>query len=161
MSLTIDELRTFAQWLTAERGRWEPLLAAAESGDARVYEQIWDDEYVNAWVIRWSEDADTGFHDHDASGAAIAVVSGRVREDRLTIGGTPYGREIDAGETFTVEPVAIHRVLHAGSGPAVTIHVYSPPLRRTGAYRLGPAGTLQRESQSFDTELRADEPAYA
>ena len=34
----------------------------------RVYEQIWDDEHVNAWLICWSEDQDTGFHDHDESG---------------------------------------------------------------------------------------------
>ena len=55
--------------------------------DVRVYAQIWDDDEVNAWVICWSEDQDTGFHDHDDSAAAISVVSGRVREDRLTLGG--------------------------------------------------------------------------
>ena len=55
-------------------------------------------------------------------------------------------------------PVAIHRVLHAGQGPAVTIHAYSPPLRRTGAYRVRPDGELEREAQPFGVELRA-EPA--
>ena len=49
-------------------------------------------------------------------------------------------------------------MLHAGDGPAVTIHAYSPPLRRTGAYRVGPGGELQRESQPFEVELRS-EPA--
>ena len=58
--------------------------------------------------------------------------------------------------------MAIHRVLHAGDGPAVTIHAYSPPLRRTGAYRIGPDGVLERESQSFEVELRAEPvPALA
>jgi hypothetical protein len=52
--------------------------------------------------------------------------------------------------------VAIHRVLHAGTGPAVTIHCYSPPLRRTGAYSVGEDGTLQRESQSFEVELAGE-----
>jgi hypothetical protein len=47
-------------------------------------------------------------------------------------------------------------VLHAGAGPAVTIHCYSPPLRRTGAYRTAADGTLERESQSFEAELGAD-----
>ena len=56
--------------------------------------------------------------------------------------------------------MAIHRVLHAGTGPAVTIHAYSPPLRRTGAYRVGADGTLERESQPFEVELRG-EPAAA
>jgi mannose-6-phosphate isomerase-like protein (cupin superfamily) len=88
------------------------------------------------------------------------VITGRVREDRLTLDSEPLSRELTAGETFTVPPVAIHRVLHAGDGTAVTIHAYSPPLRRTGAYRLGPGGELERESQDYEAELRG-EPALA
>ena len=130
-------------------------LAHVRSFDARVYEQIWDDEHVNAWVICWSEDQDTGFHDHDLSAAAIAVISGEVREDRLRIGTTPRSRVIGAGRSFSVPPVAIHRVMHSGTAPAVTIHAYSPPLARTGVYRVGTGGELQRESLTLDEELRA------
>ena len=158
MSLSITELRRFAEELATDRTRWEHAVQPAD--DARVYELIHDDEDVNAWVICWSEDQDTGFHDHDESAAAIAVVAGRVREDRLALEGGPISHEAGPGETLTVEPVAIHRVLHAGDGPAVTIHAYSPPLRRTGAYRVGPGGRLERESQPFEVELRA-EPALA
>jgi len=158
VSLTLPELQRFAAELAASPERWEHLVRHAN--DARVYEQIWDDDEVNAWVICWSEDQDTGFHDHDESAAAIAVVSGRVAEDRLTIGGPPHSREFGPDTTFTVPPVAIHRVLHAGHRPAVTIHAYSPPLRRTGAYRIGEDGELERESQPFEAELRA-EPALA
>lgn len=158
MSLTPDQLRTFAARLAATPERWRHLVCHAD--DVRVYAQIWDDPDVNAWVICWSEDQDTGFHDHDDSSAAIAVISGRVREDRLTLRSEPLSRELCAGSTFTVEPAAIHRVLHAGDEPAVTIHAYSPPLRRTGAYRIGRGGTLEREAQPFEVELRA-EPALA
>jgi mannose-6-phosphate isomerase-like protein (cupin superfamily) len=158
MSLTLEELQQFADGLAAAPERWRHHVR--HNSDARVYEEIWNDGEVNAWVICWSEDQDTGFHDHDESGAAIAVVSGKVREDRLTLGGAPRSREIDAGQTFTVPPVAIHRVLHAGGAPAVTIHAYSPPLRRTGAYSVGPDGELERESQPFEVELRG-EPVLA
>jgi quercetin dioxygenase-like cupin family protein len=126
------------------------------SDDIRVYELIWDDEDVNAWVICWTHDQDTGFHDHDESGAAVAVISGEVREDRLRLGGSPTSRRSRGGATFTVPPTAIHRVLHAGDQPAVTIHAYSPPLTRTGAYRVRPDGTLERESLSFEEELRGE-----
>lgn len=153
MSLTVQELRRFAAGLAAAPERWGHLVRHAD--DVRVYEQIWGDDDVNAWVICWSEDQDTGFHDHDDSAAAIAVVSGRVREDRLTLGSEPNSRELGPGTTFIVAPEAIHRVLHAGGGPAVTIHAYSPPLRRTGAYRIGPGGELQREAQPFEVELHA------
>jgi mannose-6-phosphate isomerase-like protein (cupin superfamily) len=158
MSLSIDELKAFAARLAASPEQWQHLVR--HTGDVRVYEEIWDDEDVNAWVICWSEDQDTGFHDHDESAAAIAVVSGSVREDRLTVSGPPISREIGPGTTFTLPPVAIHRVLHAGGAPAVTIHAYSPPLRRTGAYRVGEDGALERESLDFEVELRG-EPAAA
>jgi quercetin dioxygenase-like cupin family protein len=158
MSLSSTELQRFAAGLAASPERWRHLVR--HTGDVRVYEQIWDDEDVNAWVICWSEDQDTGFHDHDESAAAIAVVSGLVREDRLTLGGEPISREIGPGTTFTLPPVAIHRVLHSGDRPAVTIHAYSPPLRRTGAYRVAQDGALERESQDFEVELRG-EPAVA
>jgi mannose-6-phosphate isomerase-like protein (cupin superfamily) len=158
MSLSVTELKRFAAGLAASPERWGHLVRHAE--DVRVYEQIWDDEDVNAWVICWSEDQDTGFHDHDESAAAIAVVSGSVREDRLTLDGAPISRDIGPGTTFTLPPVAIHRVLHSGEHPAVTIHAYSPPLRRTGAYRVGDDGALERESLDFEVELRG-EPAAA
>ena len=158
MTFSPEQLERFAADLAASPERWQHLIRHAD--DARVYAQIWDDDDVNAWVICWSEDQDTGFHDHDDSAAAITVISGRVREDRLTLGGAPRSRELGAGSTFTVPPVAIHRVLHAGDSPAVTIHAYSPPLRRTGAYRLGADGELERETQDFEVELRG-EPALA
>jgi mannose-6-phosphate isomerase-like protein (cupin superfamily) len=153
MSLSISELECFAAGLAATPERWRHLV---RHDDARVYEQIWDGEDVNAWLICWSEDSDTGFHDHDDSTAAITVVSGSVREDRLTLGGPPRSRELGAGTTFTVPPTAIHRVLHAGGGPAVTVHAYAPPLRRMGAYRVTVDGELERESQPFEQELRAE-----
>ncbi len=156
MPLSAPALECFVATLAEQPERWAHLVRHAD--DARVYEQIWDGEEVNAWVICWSEDQDTGFHDHDESAAAIAVISGRVREERLTLGAAPCVRESGAGEVFSLPPVAIHRVLHAGAGPAVTIHAYSPPLTRTGAYRIGPDGELERQSLPFEEELRA-EPA--
>jgi len=155
VSLSPTELEDFVASLAEQPELWAHMVR--HESDVRVYEQIWDDEDVNAWLICWSEDQDTGFHDHDQSAAAITVISGRVREDRLTIGGgPPRSRELRAGERFTLPPVAIHRVLHAGDGPAITLHAYSPPLERTGAYTIGEGGTLERQSVSLEEELRAN-----
>jgi quercetin dioxygenase-like cupin family protein len=154
MGLTPEELEQFVAELAATPERWAPLVR--HSSGERVYEQICDQQDVNAWVICWSHDQDTGFHDHDDSGAGIAVISGRVREERLTLGSEPRARELGPGSVFSLPPEAIHRVLHAGEEPAVTIHAYSPPLARTGAYRVGPGGELERRSLSFEAELRAE-----
>jgi mannose-6-phosphate isomerase-like protein (cupin superfamily) len=154
MTLTTEQLERFVGSLIAAPERWEHLVR--HSSDARVYEQIWDGDEVNAWVICWSEDQDTGFHDHDESAAAVAVISGRVREDRLAVGAAPRSREIAHGNVFTVPAESIHRVRHVGEVPAVTIHAYSPRLTRTGAYRIGPGGELRRESLPLEAELRGD-----
>jgi quercetin dioxygenase-like cupin family protein len=63
---------------------------------------------IAAWVLRWSEDHDTGFHDHDVSAAAVIVLDGQVREDRLRLDGQPTTRIGGAGDSFTVPPSAIH-----------------------------------------------------
>jgi len=154
MSLSTEELERFAADLAAMPERWQHLVRHTD--DARVYELIWEDEDVNAWVICWTEDQDTGFHDHDESAAGIAVVSGHVRDERLRLGSSPVTRELGPGSTFTVPAAAIHRVLHAGDAPSVTIHAYSPPLIRTGAYRLGPEGELRRVAMSVEEELRPE-----
>jgi quercetin dioxygenase-like cupin family protein len=158
VSRTLGELESFVAWLAATTERWQHLVRHAS--DACLHEQIWDDADVNAWLICWSEEQDTGFHDHDKSGAAIAVISGHVREERLTLGSPPRVRKLGAGSVVNIPPAAIHRVLHAGDQPAVTIHAYSPPLTRTGAYRVGPHGELERQSVSYEAELPA-EPALS
>ena len=83
-------------------------------------------------------DHDTGFHDHDLSAGALSVVRGRVREDRLVLGGAPASRTLAAGESLTFAASDIHRVCTPATEPAVTLHAYSPPLWRMGAYEVAP-----------------------
>jgi hypothetical protein len=45
-------------------------------------------------------------------------------------------------------------VTHAGTTPATTLHAYSPPLRRMGAYLIAPEGTIERHPQAKGQELR-------
>ena len=153
------ELVRFAAELASSPARWGELVLAGH--EEREYAAIWSDERVNAWAIRWSGDADTGFHDHDDSAGAIVVLEGSVIEERLALTGSPLARRFDAGQSFRLSPSAIHRVRHAGGRPALTIHAYSPPLRRQGVYRAGPDGVLERDAIPYTEELRAPPPATA
>jgi len=157
--LSGPELRDLVEELRADPERWRHLVR--HESDHRVYVPLREDEQVVAWVICWSEEQDTGFHDHDGSAAAIAVVEGEIREERLAIGGPPVRAAYGPGDAFELPPSAIHRVLHSGDVPAVTIHAYSPPLRRMGAYRVAPDGTLLREPVEDDEELRPLDVAVA
>ena len=120
----------------------------------RTYELLLRDDHVAVWLICWMDDHDTGFHDHDLSAGALAVARGRVREERLVLGGLPAARTAAAGDAFTFGPSDIHRVSHAGAEPAVTLHAYSPPLWRMGAYEVMATGELRRHSLSYAEELR-------
>ncbi|HST54488.1 MAG TPA: hypothetical protein VLJ42_01160 [Solirubrobacteraceae bacterium] len=157
--LTGPELQTFASELASRPELWIHLVKHDFS--RRVYEELLSDEHVTAWLICWMDDHDTGFHDHDVSAGGVSVVGGRVREERLTIGGASRNRVFVAGESFHFSAADIHRVRHAGSDPAVTLHVYSPPLLRMGAYVVGGDGVLERHSVSYGEELRPIESAAA
>lgn len=123
----------------------------------RTYKQLLRDEHLDVWLICWSHDHDTGFHDHDLSAGAVAVVAGAVREERLVLGrpvDAPIARIATAGSSFSFGASDIHRVLHADVEPAVTIHAYSPPLVRMGSYAIEPTGQLRRHAVSYEQELR-------
>ena len=148
-----DELETFVRELADRPELWIDFVR--HDATQRVYQELLSDEHLTAWLICWMDDHDTGFHDHDVSAGAVAVVGGRVREERLTIGGPPCSRSFTAGEAFHFSPSDIHRVRHGGSDPAVTLHVYSPPLARMGAYEIDDEGVLARRPMLSSEELRA------
>jgi hypothetical protein len=112
--------------------------------ERRVYEQLLRDDHLAVWLICWMDDHDTGFHEHDLSAGAVAMTAGRLREDRLALGGPAITRTYEPGGTFTFSAVDIHRVRHVPGPPAVSLHAYSPPLWRMGAYEIGAGGALRR-----------------
>jgi hypothetical protein len=83
----------------------------------------------------------------------VTVVSGAVREDRLGPG-ERHSRVYLPGETFDFSPAAIHRVTHSGTQAAVTLHAYSPRLRRPAAYAFTREGALERHPLGYGQELR-------
>jgi predicted metal-dependent enzyme (double-stranded beta helix superfamily) len=150
--LSQDELRSLAAALAADPPLWEHLVR--HRADARTYAELHRDDHLAVWLICWMDDHDTGFHDHDLSAGAVGVAAGAVREERLVLGGAPVERVVSAGESFSFGPSDIHRVAHAPGAPAVTVHAYSPPLSRMGAYEVLATGELQRWSLSYAEELR-------
>jgi hypothetical protein len=155
--LDCDELRALVAEIAADTARWRPLVRHGRPG--RHFEQLWRDDHVDVWVISWTNGSDTGFHDHDVSRGAVAVAEGEVLEERLALGAEPLVIRHGAGEAFDFDASHVHRMRQDDDVPAVTIHAYSPPLWRMGAYAVGPDGTLRRQSISAAEELRPVEVA--
>ena len=150
--LDLSELSALVSRIAVHRALWSPLVDL--DVEHRHFAQLWRDDHVDVWVISWMNGHDTGYHDHDLSGGAVAVVEGELLEERLVIGAAPRRRRYGAGESFEFDASHVHRMHQAGGGPAVSIHAYSPPLWRMGAYAIEPDGTLRRMSISYAEELR-------
>jgi hypothetical protein len=102
---------------------------------------LWQDEDCIAWLDVELHGRDTGFHDHDGSAVGVYVIRGSVTNEGLPIGGIRRVRPYGAGDSFSVPGTGIHRMNHDPG--AVTVHVYSPPLRAIGHYEVVD-GLLQR-----------------
>ncbi len=146
------ELRDLVAAIAADPGAWHA-LRRTRGGD-RHFEQLWRDEHIDVWVISWMSGNDTGFHDHDLSRGAVAVVEGEIVEERLALGGAAHTMRHRAGQAFDFDASHVHRMLQDSDTPAVSIHAYSPPLWRMGTYTFEVDGTLRRESISYAEELR-------
>jgi hypothetical protein len=119
-------------------------LERAGAGDAVL---LWRSEHSEAWLNTWWEPRDTGFHDHDGSSVGVYVVEGRVRNEALVVSGPRRVREYGEGDAFSFPGTGIHRMEHERG--AVTIHVYSPPIRAIGHFDVED-GELRRTPGSPD-----------
>ena len=155
--LEVDELRELTARIAADPERWRPLVHADTS--ARHFEQLWRDDHIDVWVITWAGGNDTGFHDHDLSRGAVCVVEGEIVEERLVVGGPSRRLVRRAGEAFEFDASHVHRMRKDDAALAVSIHAYSPPLWRMGAYDIDADGSLRRRSIGYDEELRPTERA--
>ncbi|MDX6685262.1 MAG: hypothetical protein QOF86_1390 [Baekduia sp.] len=151
------ELNALSLEIAARPDRWRHLVETG--GTDRHFEQLWRDDHVDIWVISWMNGNDTGFHDHDVSQGAVAVVEGEIVEERLRLDGEPAEYRHQAGTAFDFDASHVHRMRQDSDVPAVSIHVYSPPLWRMGAYAVEANGTLRRKSISYAEELRPVELA--
>jgi hypothetical protein len=122
-------------------------LAAFDRGGAGEAELLWRNEHSEAWLNTWWQERDTGFHDHDGSSVGVYVVDGRVRNESLVLSGPRRIREYAAGDAFSFPGTGIHRMEHERG--AVTIHVYSPPIRAIGHFDVED-GELRRTPGSPD-----------
>jgi hypothetical protein len=118
----------------------------------RIYERLWHNEHSEGWLVSWWVPRDTGYHDHDGSCGGIYVVEGRVTEEALVIHGAARVNEYGPGDALSFSGTHIHRMHH--DPEAVTIHVYSPPIRRIGSYEVVD-GVLRRTPGSPDEESPA------
>lgn len=145
------ELEELAASIAQRPEAWAEHVAF--DGESRVYASLHRDAHVDVWLLCWTPENDTGWHDHDISSGAVAVVSGELVENNLTLAHGARETRVGAGRVFSFGPDHIHRLNGAVHG-SVSVHAYSPPLWRMGQYAVNDAGVLRRVSLSYADELR-------
>jgi hypothetical protein len=153
--LNEPELLALASAVALRPARW--LKDVAFAGEGRHYACVYRDTHVDVWVLCWTPSDDTGWHDHDVSSGAVAVVQGCLVERNLSVGAASVDTDVPAGRVFSFGPDHIHR-LTGRDEQSVSVHAYSPPLWRMGQYAVGPSGVLSRVSLSYADELRPLDP---
>jgi hypothetical protein len=146
-----EELRDLVASIACDPGSWAHHVGFDD--DQRVYASLHRDAHVDVWLLCWTPENDTGWHDHDISSGAVAVVAGELAENNLTVATGGVETRIGAGKAFAFGPEHIHRLNGAEPG-SVSVHAYSPPLWRMGQYAVSDAGVLRRVSVSYADELR-------
>lgn len=145
------ELLDLVTSIAADPVRWRDHVAFGD--EHRHYVELHRDTHVDVWVLCWTPQNDTGWHDHDTSSGAVAVAEGCLTEHNLALAKPSFHTEVPAGQAYSFGPDHIHRLTGRDSR-SISIHAYSPPLWRMGQYAVSPSGVLRRTSVSYADELR-------
>jgi hypothetical protein len=149
--LAPPELLELVRRIAGEPPWWRAHVSYSD--EQRHYVQVHRDPHVDVWLLCWTPRNDTGWHDHDISSGAIAVVEGALVEQVLAVGAPSIRTVVPAGQSYSFGPDHIHRLTGRAAG-SVSIHAYSPPLWRMGQYAVSGTGLLRRMSVSYADELR-------
>src|SRR5262249_48604890 len=94
-------------------------------------------------VLCWKNGQRSPIHNHAGSSCGLRVLRGTMTETLFELPpnghvSPPFSREIPAGSVVGSEDLDIHQVsnLQAGGADLVTLHIYTPPLRRMETYTL-------------------------
>jgi hypothetical protein len=97
----------------------------------------------DAWLLRWEPGHRSDLHAHEGAHGAYAALTGRFRET-VAVASALSHRLIDTGERVAFRPGHLHQLAAVGAGPAVSLHLFSPPRPAGPCQPLAPAAVLAR-----------------
>ena len=129
--MTNRELLELVRGLAADEARWRPL--ANDDWSTRWYARFACHDDYEAWLIGWPQDHGIDMHDHGGSAGAFTVVEGSLIESYLDQGRPRRPRRLrqrrwNAGESVAFGADHVHDLVNVRTTPALSVHVYSPPL---------------------------------
>jgi hypothetical protein len=103
-----------------------PLLPKA----TRSFAKLLATADYEVWLIAWAAAGALELHDHGGSSGAVCVGAGRLVETYTDLVDRHPLRTVvlDGGSPMALPATRVHEIWNPGPAPALSVHVYSPPL---------------------------------
>lgn len=136
---TAEEQRTVLAALKATRIDWSVMgRHMAFDGECYLRRRLFLNRSWEILMLCWLPGQKTAIHDHGASWGSTLVLMGELTERGYRAPGGPLERKTEAtlaaGQVTVESQQTIHEVANHGAAPAVSLHLYSPPLRFLHSY---------------------------
>jgi Cysteine dioxygenase type I len=120
-------------------------------GTRRRYARLLGTALYDAWLIEWLPSSGLQLHDHGGSRGVVVVAAGHLVETYTDLRRRhPLRTQIvNGGQSLTMPPTRVHELSNPGPADALSINVYSPPLRELTFF--------DRRPRSFLTPLFASQ----
>ena len=136
-------MRMIARAVAASPGAWQHLVRVDPAARWRL--RLRGTADYDVWLESWLPGQGTGWHDHGGSASVIMVARGELEERVPVLGGVVARiRHVPEGGTRPVRRSQVHQLANVSLAPAVSVHVYAPPLALTRGYELGARGPRGR-----------------
>ncbi|HEV8295921.1 MAG TPA: cysteine dioxygenase family protein [Acidimicrobiales bacterium] len=103
------------------------------SGAERRWTRLLVTRRYEAWLIAWPSGTGLALHDHGGAAGVLHVVAGVLEETFLD----GRARRLEPGDVAAFGPAHVHGVRNDRREEALSVHVYSPPLREINSHTAG------------------------
>jgi hypothetical protein len=140
--LSRSRMKEIVRGVAGSPGAWERLVRM--DPDNRWHQRLYSAADYDVWLESWLPGQTTGWHDHAGTSGVLVVARGELEERVSVLNGVfTQVRHVPEGVTRRMGRRQVHNLANASLAPAVSIHVYSPPLGATRGYEIGAMGLMR------------------
>jgi predicted metal-dependent enzyme (double-stranded beta helix superfamily) len=140
--LSRSRMKEIAREVAGSPGAWERLVRM--DPDNRWHQRLYSAAGYDVWLESWLPGQATGWHDHAGTSGVLVVARGELEERVSVLNGVfTRVRHVPEGVARRMGRRQVHNLANASLAPAVSIHVYSPPLGATRGYEIGAMGLMR------------------
>jgi predicted metal-dependent enzyme (double-stranded beta helix superfamily) len=140
--LSRSRMKEIARAVAGSPGAWERLVRM--DPDNRWHQRLYSAADYDVWLESWLPGQATGWHDHAGTSGVLVVARGELEERVSVLNGVfTQVRHVPEGVARRMGRRQVHNLANASLAPAVSIHVYSPPLGATRGYEIGAMGLMR------------------